>query len=197
MIISPLEDIRLNLQLRLDQAKTGQERNRLGQFATPTALAHDLLAHTVRYLPPGADVRFLDPAFGTGSFYSALLRALPDKTIASATSYEIDRHYGDEAVKLCRIRRFSFTLRISRALNRPLDVERANLLICNPPYVRHHHIDSAEKQRLQQLVEQQARIRLSGLNDAPRSRRPRAPRQHPGVGACPRGKNDKIGHRRG
>jgi hypothetical protein len=38
-----------------------------------------------------------------------------------------------------------------------------NLLLANPPYVRHHHLDLAEKQRLQALVRQAVGIEVNGL----------------------------------
>jgi hypothetical protein len=100
MITASCEGVRLDLQLRLDQAKTALERNKLGQFATPTALAHDILERAHHYLPEDAPVTFLDPAFGTGSFYSALLHVFAGRKITTATGYEIDPHYGDEALKL-------------------------------------------------------------------------------------------------
>ncbi len=68
------EQERVALQASLDAKKTQAERNRLGQFATPTALAEDILRYAGALLPPATKVRFLDPAIGTGSFYSALLR---------------------------------------------------------------------------------------------------------------------------
>jgi hypothetical protein len=39
-----IETKRLALQAALDGQKSQEERNRLGQFATPTALARDILA---------------------------------------------------------------------------------------------------------------------------------------------------------
>jgi len=41
--IDTLEKQRLELQAELDGEKTQAERNRLGQFATPSALAVDIL----------------------------------------------------------------------------------------------------------------------------------------------------------
>ncbi len=41
------------------------------------------------------------------------------------------------------------------------DNQKPNLLICNPPYVRHHYLQKAEKQRLQKLGEQETDIKLS------------------------------------
>ncbi len=36
-----------------------------------------------------------------------------------------------------------------------------NLIVCNPPYVRHHHLQKAEKQRLQDLGKQRTGIKLT------------------------------------
>jgi hypothetical protein len=44
-------------------------------------------------LPQNQQIRFLDPAFGTGSFYSALLQLFPRSQIVTAVGYEIDSHY--------------------------------------------------------------------------------------------------------
>ena len=68
MITPSIEGVRLGLQSHLDQAKTALERNKLGQFATPTALAHDILERARHYMPEDVPIRFLDPAIGTGSF---------------------------------------------------------------------------------------------------------------------------------
>ena len=75
--IGQLENSRLELQNQLDEAKTSQDRNCLDQFDTPTALASDILAYAKALLPSSGQIRFFDPAIGTGSFYSALLREFP------------------------------------------------------------------------------------------------------------------------
>ena len=75
--IDILEQQRVALQGELDAQKTQAERNRLGQFATPTPLAQDILDYAATLLPSGEPVRFLDPAIGTGSFYSALCKVFP------------------------------------------------------------------------------------------------------------------------
>src|SRR5487761_2402394 len=98
--VTPTEHRRISIQAALDAAKTQAERNRLGQFATPTELAADLLAYARRLLPPDGAIRFLDPAIGTGAFYAALLRAFPAERIAAAHGFEIDPHYGEPARKL-------------------------------------------------------------------------------------------------
>jgi predicted RNA methylase len=72
--IDVIEASRLKVQKHLDSSKTQAERNKLGQFATPGALATDILEYARKILPADLNIRFLDPAFGTGSFYSALLK---------------------------------------------------------------------------------------------------------------------------
>lgn len=163
-IMSGTEKARVLLQNQLDEGKTQTERNKLGQFATPTALAIDILEYASALLPLDLKIRFLDPAFGTGSFYSALLQRFQQSQIVEAVGYEIDPHYGDEAIKLYK--KTSLQLNIAdftQATPPNSNEKKANLLICNPPYVRHHHLSRAEKLRLQNKTEQTTGIRLSGL----------------------------------
>jgi adenine-specific DNA-methyltransferase len=162
--VDDLEAARLMLQSRLDSTKTQTERNRLGQFATPSALAADVLAYAKNLLPPHLTIRFLDPAFGTGAFYSALLRTFPASYIAEAVGYEIDPHYGEQASRLWSGTPLKLIIAdFTQATPPTAEKDKANLLICNPPYVRHHHLPSSEKRRLQRVTEQVARVRLGGL----------------------------------
>lgn len=161
---SEIELLRLNVQARLDAAKTQEERNQLGQFATPTALATDILACARSLLSDSEKVCFLDPAFGTGSFYSALGHTFPAERIIKAYGFEIDPHYGHEAQRLWRATPLMLQLTDFTRVTPPLsEHDKFNLLICNPPYVRHHHIPTAEKNRLLALVRQATGIRLNGL----------------------------------
>lgn len=152
------------MQSRLDSEKSASERNRLGQFATPTVLATDVLEFAKSLLPPGQAVRFLDPAIGTGSFYSALLRVFPARRIASAAGYEIDAHHARQAAELWGDKLLDLRVEDFTKAAPPLtDEGRANLLVCNPPYVRHHHLTAEEKLRLQKVAGQVAGVSLSGL----------------------------------
>ncbi|HPH26195.1 MAG TPA: SAM-dependent DNA methyltransferase, partial [Pseudomonadota bacterium] len=92
--ILTVEDDRLLLQKRLDAEKTAALRNQLGQYATPTNLASAILSYAYQQMPHDCLVRFLDPAIGTGSFYSALLRKFADRIVTTAVGYEVDPHYG-------------------------------------------------------------------------------------------------------
>jgi adenine-specific DNA-methyltransferase len=154
------EQARLALQLSLDAVKNSAERNRLGQFATPPELAEDILRYAASLLSPSAQVRFLDPAIGTGAFYSALLRIFPPERIIEALGFELDPHYGKPSELLWGdtgliIKHGDFT----RAVASP----RFNMLICNPPYVRHHHLQSDDKKRLQRCTQQASGMQTSGL----------------------------------
>jgi adenine-specific DNA-methyltransferase len=158
------EQARLELQQSLDAAKTHEERNKLGQFATPTALANDILSYAHTLIPETTTVRFLDPAFGTGSFYSALLTVFPESQVDKAEGYEIDPHYGNDATTFWRNTPLQLNLKdFTRAVPPSLDSGRANVLICNPPYVRHHHISNSEKLLLLDKVQEVTGMRLSGL----------------------------------
>lgn len=159
-----LEAQRLELQAELDAAKSKLERNQLGQFATPPSLATALIEHAQRLMPPDQPVHFLDPAMGTGAFYAALLRAFPDHRIKVAWGYEIDPHYGEPARLLWRDRCAEIVIGdFTQAAPPEQDADKFNLLICNPPYVRHHHIQADEKKRLQALASRSFHAKLSGL----------------------------------
>ena len=159
-----VEQRRLALQARLDGHKTQAERNKLGQFATPTKLAHDVLAYGLSLLPPTTPIRFLDPAFGTGSFYSALVSVSADRPVKSATGFEIDPHYGEPAKAFWADTPLDISLADFTQRPPPTqDAQRANLLICNPPYLRHHHLTGEDKARLQAAAEAAAHVRLPGL----------------------------------
>src|SRR5690349_8716490 len=91
---------RLAIQQQLDAARTQAERNKLGQFATPSDLAMEILEYARSLLPEDQAIRFLDPAIGTGSFLSALLRSFPLTRISSVTGYDIDAYYGQKAIEI-------------------------------------------------------------------------------------------------
>ena len=94
------EERRLAIQAELDAAKDQAERNRMGQFATPTELAVQILEYARGQLNETGAVRFIEPAIGTGSFYSALLKVFPAGRLTCAVGYEVDPHYGEPAARL-------------------------------------------------------------------------------------------------
>jgi adenine-specific DNA-methyltransferase len=158
-----LESERAALQEQCDSAKTQQERNRLGQFATPPALALEIMRFAKKLIPSGQKVRFLDPAFGTGSFFSALLLAFTPSRLAAAAGFEIDGHYADKALDLWRENGLDLSVADFTKALPPTAGGKFDLVVCNPPYVRHHHLTAGEKARLQKLTHGLSGVRLSGL----------------------------------
>lgn len=155
-----LEQNRLQIQMKLDAEKPQSERNRLGQFATPTPLALDILQYAKNILPDNIHLRFLDPAIGTGAFYSALNQVFPKKRITEAYGIEIDPSYGEEATVLWKDTGIDVKI---TDFTSETPLPRFNLLICNPPYVRHHHLKNGYKLNLQTRTAEASGMRLSGL----------------------------------
>ncbi len=155
-----IEERRLQEQARLDALKTATERNQWGQFATPPQLARSITRYALT-LMDGAPVRFLDPAVGTGSFFSALCQESGSHKIESAVGVELDPLFAESADTLwsgsgLRVIKGDFTRQL-------VPGDRFSLLLSNPPYVRHHHLQFEEKTRLKTKLAQSLRLDISGL----------------------------------
>jgi len=147
-------------QIRLDSLKTAAERNKWGQFATPFELALSLARYAHQTLGEGR-LRFFDPAIGTGSFYSALSQVVPAKSIEAATGIELDPLFADAAKNLwgksgLHVVEGDFTKQKPPA-------QGFNLVLTNPPYVRHHHLESEAKDRLKAQLARSMNMEISGL----------------------------------
>lgn len=157
------ERARLELQARLDAEKTQTERNKLGQFATPTGLAEAIIRHSAEKLGKKTKISFLDPAFGTGAFYSALIAHFAKSRVKRAAGYEVDPHYGVPARELWESTDLELRIADFTSLSLPAPSDRFNLIVCNPPYVRHHHLGVEEKQRLSIKTIETSGVRIGGL----------------------------------
>ena len=141
-----IEGERLEQQTILDAERTARERNVSGQFATPYTLADDIVKYALT-LHGQKQVDFLEPACGSGAFFSALLRSISSERLREAVGIELDPRFakiagelwGDHGLKVIE---GDFTDIANRSHY------RASLLLTNPPYVRHHHLDSEQKQVL-------------------------------------------------
>lgn len=152
------------LQDQLDSLKLPMERNVHGQFSTPFSFAKSILEQTRKYLGNTETISFLDPAFGTGVFYSALIQTFHQNRIKKAYGIEIDQHYAKSTQKFWQ----DFPLKIVMAdflsLTPPdMPNDKYKLIICNPPYVRHHHVAKDRKQNLQQWVRYNFGYKISDL----------------------------------
>lgn len=164
--LSEVERRRVSYQARFDASKKARERNVMGQFATPQPLAREIAKVVAdAWGSPGDRIRFLEPALGTGSFYSALLETLPQSMWESATGIELDSDLADSARRIWEgypmtIITGDFT-KISPSM---LEGRLPNLLVTNPPYVRHHHIDSRDKARISRLIYEELGLKVSQLS---------------------------------
>lgn len=162
---NPVEARRQAVQTELDARSSGAERNRLGQFATPNALAVEIARYVeaiVGHSLPA--IHFADPSIGTGSFYSAALTVFGPERIERAVGVEVDpaccaaarNLWGDAGLEVV-CGDFS---RVIAAGSRP---PSPNLILANPPYVRHHHLGREDKERLQTLVRRMTGVQINGL----------------------------------
>ncbi|MBI4527198.1 MAG: Eco57I restriction-modification methylase domain-containing protein [Deltaproteobacteria bacterium] len=159
------EKSRLDLQARFDAGKTQAERNRLGQFATPSQLASEIIAYALSLLSSRPQIRFLEPGFGTGPFYSALLRQVTASRIEIAVGYEIDPYYADPAQGLWRGTGLRLHMEdFTKAEPPKSEAARYDLIACNPPYVRHHHLSQTQKRELQAALARYLNFEMNGLS---------------------------------
>ncbi|MCL2134235.1 MAG: SAM-dependent DNA methyltransferase [Candidatus Bathyarchaeota archaeon] len=155
-----IENRRLSLQNELNTCKSIDERRRLGQFATPTLLAREIVSFGIKHMDTPKDIRFFDPAFGTGAFYSALFEKATFDNITKATVVEIDPSFANVACDLWA----DYGVNIINADFTEVDPDDSyNFIICNPPYVRHHLIDAYRKAEIRRKTEQVSGVSLSGL----------------------------------
>jgi len=162
---SSTEIRRQAMQAEIDARRSAAERNRLGQFATPNALAVEIARYVAKLVGRKMDqIRFADPAIGSGSFFSAALSAFGKDRIKGAVGIELDQAFCDAARKLwaqdgLEVVRGDFTRIVANGSRPP----SPNLILANPPYVRHHHLDREDKERLQALAYRLAGVEVNGL----------------------------------
>ena len=160
-----IESRRQAIQMDIDSGKSATERNRLGQFATPNALAIDIARYVETVLgQTTGNIRFADPSVGSGSFFSAALAVFGPKRISSAVGVELDPAFADAARKLwadagLEVVRDDFT----RVVANGSCPSAPNVVLANPPYVRHHHMSREDKERLQGLTFKMTGVEVNGL----------------------------------
>jgi adenine-specific DNA-methyltransferase len=158
-----IEGERQKLQVILDSERGQEERNKLGQFATPPALAREIARVALAYLGD-TPIRFFEPSIGSGAFFSALRAECPDKRLVDAHGIELDERFAAAARSLwgdsgLRVTAGDFTKLVPPTACR----DQANLVLANPPYVRHHHLERERKADLQKLAETILGCKVSGL----------------------------------
>lgn len=155
--MNSIEQRRQRLQKELDAGKTLQQRNKLGQYSTPYKLASKICRKLRIILGDEVD-SVLEPAIGTGVFYSALKE---ECSIKRFVGYEIDSYYFIPTVSLWA--NYNVELHNEDFLT-ATSSEKFSLLISNPPYSRHHHIPTDIKKSLSNKVRELYGIEISGLS---------------------------------
>lgn len=161
-----IEIVREKIDKQIHEKKTKKERNKKGQHPTPFDLARQIVSITKEnYLKKTINnIRFLEPAIGLGTFYSALLDVsegcIPEHALGVEKYVEIS--------KFTEMIWGSFGLTVSHndftELKPPEDEKRRfDLILTNPPYVRHHHLIRKEKRDLQKKVQSQIGLCPNGL----------------------------------
>jgi hypothetical protein len=156
------EAARREIQAALDHRKQVVERNRLGQFSTPPDLAVEMAVLGRQYLPGRGAVRFLDPAVGSGVFFYAAKKVLGPR-VRWALGFEIDHEVVAAVETLWAPLGLSVRDEDFCTTKPPMEnLDKATLILCNPPYVRHHHLTAKQKERLW-LEARRLGLRVSGL----------------------------------
>ncbi len=161
--LNSAEKERTFFQNTLDAKKSIEKRRRLGQYATPIKLAKEITAYGLTLLDGIANIRFLEPAMGTGAFFSALLSKTGSDKIDYAVGFELDPDYVDAARKIWQ-GQDKFRIILDDFTKVKYVTGSINFLISNPPYVRYQYIPQEEKIRMNSLISQSLGIELSGLS---------------------------------
>lgn len=162
--IDHTEELRRHSQQRIDNTRTREERNRLGQFSTIPALGIQIVEFVVSLMPKNKSIAFLEPSVGSGVFYNALLRVVGRARIDSAVGIEIDEEFATLASSLWG--NFGLTVINADFFNaaaHQIVGHQPNLLCANPPYSRHHHISPDTKRKIRRMIYEATGLSVSGL----------------------------------
>ena len=160
MRIDEIECRRSAVQVDVDERKSIESRRKMGQFSTPGVLANEIVSETLSCFTQGNDqLRVLEPSMGTGAFVSAVLKFFSTR-IKVIRGYELDKDFFDAAVELWK--GWNVDPRLSD-FTQTTPEKVFDLVVANPPYVRHHALGAEAKKRLQRMVKERTGIEISGL----------------------------------
>lgn len=152
------EKYRKVMQDGLDAQKSQKDRNVMGQFSTPFPLALDIMKY-MRTLIGKDTASFIEPAIGTGVFYSAYREVFKDSN-SRVLGFEIDPHYFNPTKDFWKDTTLEMRC-VDFFAQQPDGL--FDMLVANPPYVRHHHINNETKSRLQKEIQRTTGLKISGL----------------------------------
>lgn len=124
---------------------------------TPPELAQDIAKYSLKILGD-VPVNFGDPAVGTGAFFSALLEVNGRESIQSAIGIDISPKQVDAAKWRWKSR--DMDIREGDYLHME-ELPTRNLILANPPYLRHQGIPAKYKEELRQRASCDIGVRVS------------------------------------
>jgi len=158
--ISKIEKCRCEQQMAIDAKRSVADRRLMGQFATPNELAKSIVRETQIYVPSDKKrLRVLEPSMGTGSFVSAAFSVL-GRRVSAIRGFELDEGFYKSAIGLWKDYPVEVVL---GDFTRADPASEFDVVLANPPYVRHHAIGRDGKIRLQGRVSSFVHIDISGL----------------------------------
>jgi hypothetical protein len=130
---------------------------------TPPELAQQIARYAVGLLDrqQKSHVDFGDPAVGTGAFFSALLSVLPESSVASSIGIDIS----PKQVEAAKWRWKNKNMEVIEADFLHIEtLPLRNLILANPPYLRHQGIAPKYKKELRERASFDMGMRISGLS---------------------------------
>ncbi|QHC72767.1 Eco57I restriction-modification methylase domain-containing protein [Rathayibacter sp. VKM Ac-2805] len=115
------------------------EEREAAMFLTPPELAYDMASASISLFPQNTAIDFGDPAVGPGIFFAALRKLARPAYIRSAVGVEISPARARATAH--RWRRAGLRVLLGDFLTRKPADQEWNLLLANPPYVRHQEIN--------------------------------------------------------
>lgn len=137
-----MEKIRSHQQLPTEWNEREVLRDK-GQFWTPDWVADAMVA----YIAEDSDLVF-DPATGRGAFYEALLRL--NRFEISFFGTDIDSEVLKDEIYLRAVNHNNCFVEERDFIKNPPQ-RKFKSIVANPPYIRHHRIDTETKRLLKQL----------------------------------------------
>jgi len=114
---------------------------------TPPELASSIATYALSHWPKNQPINFGDPAVGTGAFFAALLHATGGKSPQSAVGVEISAKQADAAQWRWQAKGLKVVCEDYLHME---TLAPRNLILANPPYLRHQEIDKEYKSKLRQ-----------------------------------------------
>lgn len=147
----------------LISTRSSVDLNKQGQYFTPYNLAREVTNFVLDLLDKDTKIKYLEPAFGSGSFYNSIISNLNTKNRINVVGIEKDTEIYEFSNQLWDFENLTLYNEDFTNLSEE-SIGKFNLLITNPPYVRHQHLTKEEKKYLKDRVKKELSINVSGYS---------------------------------